>query len=111
MSNHSNEFSAIFWRDTVDYTEYSDTALKPHIVYDIQGTPAGMEIVTSDDDDDDDDDNDDDESFFDTVMMLCQDSFSDSSSDGEDGEETLFVLGGSTQGRLQTSSKKKFAVR
>jgi hypothetical protein len=38
-------------------------------VYDIQETPARMEIVTSDDDDDDD------ESFFDTVMMLCQDFF------------------------------------
>jgi hypothetical protein len=44
-----------------------------------------MEIVSSDDDND--------ECFSDTVMMLRQDFLSDSSSDGEDGEETLFVWG------------------
>jgi hypothetical protein len=44
-----------------------------------------MEIVSSDDDDD--------ESFFDTVMMLCPDSLSNSSTDGEYGEEKLFVWG------------------
>jgi hypothetical protein len=49
-----------------------------------------MEIVSSDDADADDDD----KSFFDRVMVLCHDSFSDSSSDGEDKEEALFVWGG-----------------
>ena len=48
-----------------------------------------MEIVSSDDADADDDD----KSFFDRVMVLCHDSFSDSSSDGEDKEEALFVWG------------------
>jgi len=54
-----------------------------------------MEIVSSDDADADDND----KSFFDRVMVLCHDSFSDSSSDGEDKEEALFVWGGSTQER------------
>jgi hypothetical protein len=56
-----------------------------------------MKIVSSDDDDG--------ESFFDTVMILCQDSFSDSSSDGEDEqEEALFVWGDLHEEGLQTSS-------
>ncbi|KAI2505163.1 Plant transposon protein [Fragilaria crotonensis] len=52
-----------------------------------------MEIASSDDDDDDD-------SLFDTVMIVCQEDFSDSSSDGEYEEgRALFNWGGSTQGR------------
>ena len=61
-----------------------------------------METDSSDDDDDD--------SVFDTVLVLCQDAFSDSStSDGEDEEEerALFVWGGSTQGRASNIERNE----